>query len=125
VAKGAPKALVDKLGLTPYLKDSKSLYEVISKYTALLVQIGFLKDKEIILENHENGDIDVKLRGNCPYMNACQALSKEGVYDIFGNIACARTLIFAGIAEAILSRSYDTKVRKYNPPDCEVKVFEV
>jgi len=125
VAKGAPKALVDKLGLTEHLKGSKSLYDVISRYKSLLVQIGFVKDKDIILTDLESGDVDVRLGGNCPYMNACVALKSEGVYDIFGNVACARTLIFAGIAEAILKKSYDAKVKDYNPPNCKVKVFEV
>lgn len=125
VAKGAPKALVDKLGLMEYLKGSKSLYEVISKYKALLIQIGYVKDKDISLTNLDCGDVDVKLEGNCPYMNACVALNREGVYDIFGNVACARTLIFAGISEAILKKSYDTKVEDYNPPNCRVKIFEL
>lgn len=125
IAKGAPKALVDKLGLTDHLKGSKSLYEAISEYKALLIQIGYVKDKDIILIDLDSGDVDVKLEGNCPYVNVCEALSSEGVYDIFGNVACARTLIFAGIAEAILKKSYDTKVQDYNPPNCRVKIFEI
>lgn len=125
LAKGGPKALVDKLGLTEYLKGSKSLYDVLSKYKALLVQIGFVKDEEMILTNHDSGDVDVQLCGKCSFMDACQALSNEGVYDIFGNIACVRTLIFTGIAETILKRSFDIKVENYNPPNCKTKVFEI
>ena len=126
LAKGAPKALVDKLGLTQQLKGSKTLYDVVSKYKAALVQIGFVKDSEIILTNLDGGDVRVQLSGKCSFMPACQALSKEGVYDIFGNIACIRTLIFAGIAESILKySSYDIKVENYNPPNCKMKIFEV
>lgn len=125
VAKGAPKALVEQFGLTEHLSDSKSLYEVLSKYKALLVAIGQVEEEDIILTNRDSEEVDTKLGGYCPYMNACQSLNREGVFDIFGNVACVRTLIFAGIAEAILKKSFDTKVEDYNPPYCNVKIFEL
>ncbi len=125
VAKGAPKALVEEFGLTSQLSDSKNLHEVLSKYKALLVRIGQVKEEDIILTSLEDEQVDVKLGGFCPYMNACQSLNREGVFDIFGNVACVRTLIFAGIAEAIFRKSYDAKVEKYNPPNCRVKIFEL
>ncbi|MFB0561091.1 MAG: hypothetical protein ACETWM_07740 [Candidatus Lokiarchaeia archaeon] len=125
VAKGAPKALVEQFGLTEQLSDSKNLFDVLSKYKALLVAIEQVKEEDIILSDRDDAEVDAKLGGYCPYMNACQSLNREGVFDIFGNVACVRTLVFAGIAEAILKKSFDTKVENYNPPHCKVKIFEL
>nr|MDO8079201.1 hypothetical protein [Candidatus Freyarchaeota archaeon] len=125
VGKGAPKALVEAFGLTPQLSGSLELYDVLSKYKVLLVRIGQIKDEDIILTKLDDEQVDAKLGGYCPYIKACQSLNKEGVFDIFGNVACVRTLIFAGIAEAIIKKSFDTKVEEYNPPNCKVKIFEL
>ncbi|MEM3664523.1 MAG: hypothetical protein QXK32_08225, partial [Candidatus Jordarchaeales archaeon] len=74
----------------------------------------------------DQGDkVQVKLGGRCNYINACTALSKEGVSNIFGEVVCTRLITLAGIAETALNRNFDIKVTTYNPPNCEGIVFEI
>ena len=125
VAKESPKALVEGLGLTEHLKDAENLYDFLEKYKALLVGIGFAKEDEILLKDLGNGEVEVDVSGNCNYMEACLNMEKEGIYDIFGRIPCARILAFAGIAELILNKTFDVEVLEYNPPNCKTKVLEL
>lgn len=122
--KEAPKRLVNTLGLMETLKESESLYDCLSKYKASLVGIGLMREDELILED-SCSEVLVKLRGHCTYANVCTQLHKEGVYNVFGSVPCGRLLAFAGIAEATLNKGYDIKITKYNPPNCEGKIFEI
>ncbi|MBS7249593.1 MAG: hypothetical protein KIH08_03220 [Candidatus Freyarchaeota archaeon] len=119
-----PKKLVHTLGVMETLKDSQSLYDCLSRYKACLVEIGFLKEQDITLEDSA-GEVYVRLHGHCTYVNVCTQLHQEGVYNVFGSVPCGRLLAFAGIAEAALRKFYDVKLTKYDPPNCEGKIFEV
>ncbi|MEM2135696.1 MAG: hypothetical protein Q6366_008410 [Candidatus Freyarchaeota archaeon] len=122
--KEAPKKLVHTLGVMETLKDSQSLYDCLSRYKAFLVGIGFMKEQDLTLEDSA-GEVSVRLQGHCTYVNVCTQLNKEGVYNVFGSVPCGRLLAFAGIAEAALRKVYDVKLTKYNPPNCEGKIFEI
>ncbi len=124
LAKRVPGILVKSLGLLDVVKDSNDLYDCLSRYKAFLVKIGLIKDEDIILVN-QGDKVQVKLGGRCSYINACTALSKEGVNNIFGEVVCTRLITLAGIAETALNRSFDIKVTAYNPPNCEGIVFEI
>lgn len=124
VAKKVPGVLVRSLGLLDMFKDSNGLYDCLARYKAFLVKIGLIKDEDMIIV--DQGDkVQVKLGGRCNYINACTALSKEGVSNIFGEVVCTRLITLAGIAETALNRNFDIKVTTYNPPNCEGIVFEI
>ncbi len=122
--KEAPKKLVHTLGVMETLKDSQSLYDCLSRYKAFLVGIGFMKEQDLTLEDSA-GEVFVRLHGHCTYVNVCTQLHQEGVYNVFGSVPCGRLLAFAGIAEATLNKSCDAKITKYDPPNCEGKIFEL
>ncbi len=118
IAKRVPGMLVKSLGLTDVIKGSRDLYDSLSRYKNFLIKIGLIKDEDLILLNQED-KVYVKLGGRCTYMNACVALNKEGVHNVFGEVVCTRLITLAGIAETALNRNFDIKVTTYNPPNCE------
>ncbi len=48
--KEAPETLIQQLKVMGTLKDSKRLYECLSKYKEYLVKIGFMKEEDLLLE---------------------------------------------------------------------------
>ncbi|MGQ9720016.1 MAG: hypothetical protein ACUVXA_01695 [Candidatus Jordarchaeum sp.] len=122
--KEAPKKLAHTLGVMETLKGSESLYDCLSRYKAFLTEIGFMRDEDLTLEDSVH-EVFIKLHGQCTYVNACTQLHQEGVYNVFGSVPCGRFLAFAGIADAALNKKYDVKITKYNPPNCEGKIFEI
>jgi len=121
--KEAPKKLVQSLEATNVLKESRGLYDCLSKYKDILVKIGFIKNEDLVLEDLGD-EVLVKLGGRCTYLNVCTQLNKEEVRDVYGLMPCGRLIALAGIAEASLNKIFDAKLVSYNPPNCSGKIFE-
>jgi len=124
IAKGIPKVIIEKTGLTEHLEGAKDLYDVLTRYKSILVGIGHMKEEEMTITDTGDNEVELKLE-NCFFADACTSLNEEGVYYILGSIPCAGALVFAGVGESILKRSFDVRVGDYRPPNCRVKIFEL
>lgn len=121
--KEAPKKLIQMLGVTNTFKESKGLYECLSKYKTVLVEIGFIRSEDLVLEDLGD-EVLVKLKGKCTYVNVCTQLNREGVRDVYGLMPCGRLFALAGVAEDFLGKFFDAKLVNYDPPNCSGKIFE-
>lgn len=116
------KVISDSGVLDSFEGKMEDLYEALSNYLEMSAAINLAVSQKIRKDSESAVLVNII---SCPFKDTCEVANREGITRVTGGQDCIVLISNTAALSKITGKALDYTLEKYDPPNCEGKIYEI